>query len=77
MSKTAHQLLTNLEESGDLKVLVKGGFCQPSIFRDLNIYRSVNAQVQTGSKRGDAIMCTAVNFKLTMRHVQKILSNFK
>lgn len=75
--KTAHKILTDLEESGDLKKLIRAGFCQPCILRDLNIFRSVDAHVQTGSKITKAVYCVAMDFKLSERHVRNIVKTFK
>ncbi|MDF3076129.1 MAG: hypothetical protein K0S09_18 [Sphingobacteriaceae bacterium] len=75
--KTAHTILTELESNGDLKVLVANGFCFPSVIRNLELYRYVDARIKTGTPKMKAVLDAEVEFKMCERAVYNVLNSFK
>jgi len=63
--------------SGDLKELIKTGCCNILICRDLELYRYVDARIQTGSKKMEAVLDAEIQFKVCEKTVYNILNTFK
>ena len=75
--KETHRILTELEITGDLKKLVMVGFCNPSVFRNLEIYRYVDSRMKTGLNKEGAVLAAEVQFKLCRKTVYNVLRFFK
>ena len=70
-------LASTLEQEGKLIQLVKAGFCDPCILRNLELYRYVDARIRTGSTKMQAVMEAEVTFKVCEKTVYNILRTFK
>lgn len=70
-------LISKLEADGTLKELVQSGYCNPSIFRNLEIYRHLDALLKTGSSKTDAVLQVEVSFKMCKASVYNVIKSFK
>lgn len=70
-------LISRLEADGTLLELVKGGFCNPCLIRNLEVYRRVDALIKTGSTRMDAVVDVELSFKVCEKTVYNIIRSFK
>lgn len=75
--KTPWQLINEMEQNGDLSVLVMAGFCSPKVFTHIEIARRVDAKVHTGTPKSRAVSESAVDFGMCNSAVFKILKIFK
>ena len=64
MILSAHSILTELEQNGKLKQLVKSGYCPVMIFRNLELTRYVDARVKTGASKTQAITDASIQFRI-------------
>ena len=71
--RTPLVIINELESSGDLKILVRSGFCDVKAFDHLQIYRYIDAKIQAGSKKTHAVNEAAKDFKVCNRTVFRIL----
>lgn len=76
MSET-HKFLTRLEESGDLKSVIKTGYCAPIVLRDLELYRHVDALMKTGTPKMKAVLDAETKFNVCEKTVYNVLKIFK
>lgn len=72
-----HEILTELELTGDLKVLVQGGFCSPCVVRNMEIYRFIDARVKTGSKVSKTVLDAETTFGVCRQTVFNAWRCFK
>lgn len=72
-----YETLSDLEQSGKLKILIRAGFCSPCILRNLEMYRFIDARVRTGTKVDAAVLESEVAFNLCRRQVYRIIKSFK
>lgn len=77
MRSKVHKILTELESRGELKDLVRSGYCAPCVVHNLNIYRFVNSRIETGSTKTKAVSEAAVCFECTERKIWRVLKSFK
>lgn len=72
MKKTGWQLINEMDEKGELKILVTAGICKPSIMTDLEMVRRVDAKISTGKGRTMAMDTVAAEFNTCRRSVYRV-----
>lgn len=75
--KTTHEILSKLEETGELAQLVRAGYCHPCTFSNLNVFRYVDARMNTGDGKSKAVLCAAEAFDMGVRQIYRVLKTFK
>lgn len=77
MKRTANEILTDIEDKGELKTLVVNGFLSPCIIRNLTVWRYVDVRLKTGVNKERAVLEAQVDFKICRKTVFNILKTFK
>jgi len=75
--RRSHEILTELESKGELKVLVNAGVLSPCVLSKLTLFRYVDARIKTGSKSGEAILDAEIQFKVCKATVYNAIKYFK
>jgi len=72
----SYEILNRLDNSGELKYLIRNGFMPVKIGTHLEIYRFVDMRVKTGSKKTEAVneACAKLNVcRATVFNILKAL----
>jgi hypothetical protein len=70
---TKIELLNDLDKTGMLMPLMKLGFLTPTLFTWRDVYLKYDVYLQTGKAKIDAEFLTAQEFKMSERHVRRIV----
>lgn len=71
------EVLTEIDQSGLLKELLNLGVVSSSILLTIDVFRKYKAFIAQGKSIGDAQFLTAMEFRISERHVRRIVTEMK